>query len=125
MTRPDLSVRLGSLTLANPILCASGTFGYGIEAPERPRGFGAIVTKTITLEPRAGNRPPRIVETPSGVLNSIGLQNVGVERFIVEKLPALREIGTPVCVSIGGGRSRSSKSWPLVWSPKRESRPMN
>ena len=102
MMRPDLSIRLGSLTLANPILCASGTFGYGIEAPRAAARLGAIVTKTITLEPRAGNRPPRIVETPSGVLNSIGLQNVGVERFIAEKLPALRDLGTPLCVSIGG-----------------------
>jgi dihydroorotate dehydrogenase (NAD+) catalytic subunit len=102
MSGPDLSVRLGALTLANPVLCASGTFGYGIEEPEAAAALGMIVTKTITLEPRAGNRPPRIVETPSGMLNSIGLQNVGVVRFISEKLPALREIRTPICVSVGG-----------------------
>lgn len=102
MSGPDLSIRLGSLTLMNPVLCASGTFGYGTEAPSAAARLGGIVTKTITLEPRAGNRPPRIVETPAGLLNSIGLQNVGVARFISEKLPALRAAGVPICVSIGG-----------------------
>ncbi len=102
MSRPDLSIRLGPLTLMNPVLCASGTFGYGTEAPAAAARLGGIVTKTITLEPRAGNRPPRIVETPAGILNSIGLQNVGVVRFVAEKLPALRDAGLTVCVSIGG-----------------------
>jgi len=99
---PDLSVRVGSLSLVNPVLCASGTFGYGIEAPVAAARLGGIVTKTITKEPRAGNRPPRIVETPSGLLNSIGLQNVGVDRFLSEKLPQLRDLGIPIIVSVGG-----------------------
>jgi len=109
--RVDLSVRLGSLTLANPVLCASGTFGYGIEEAEAARRLGAIVTKTVTRESRAGNPPPRIVETPAGMLNSIGLQNVGVVRFVAEKLPALRDIGVPIVVSIGG---RSAEDFEAV-----------
>jgi dihydroorotate dehydrogenase (NAD+) catalytic subunit len=99
---PDLAVRIGPIRLANPVLCASGTFGYGLEIEGEARRLGGIVTKTITLEPRAGNPPPRIVETPSGMLNSIGLQNVGVERFLEEKLPSLRSLGPPIIVSIGG-----------------------
>ncbi|MFB3906839.1 MAG: dihydroorotate dehydrogenase [Candidatus Eisenbacteria bacterium] len=99
---PDLAVRVGRLRLPNPILCASGTFGYGTENPEAAARLGGIVTKTITREPRAGNAPPRIVETPSGMLNSIGLQNVGVERFLAEKLPGLRALGVPLVVSVGG-----------------------
>ncbi len=102
MSRVDLSVEVGSLHLPNPVLCASGTFGYGLEEKEAARYLGGIVTKTVTREPRSGNRPPRIVETPSGMLNSIGLQNVGVVRFIAEKLPLLRELEVPIVVSIGG-----------------------
>jgi len=102
LSGPDLHVRVGSLVLANPVLCASGTFGYGIEAPYAASRLGAIVTKTITIEPRSGNRPPRLVETPAGLLNSVGLQNVGVDRFLAEKLPKLRELGPPVIVSVGG-----------------------
>jgi dihydroorotate dehydrogenase (NAD+) catalytic subunit len=100
-------VRVGPLTLANPVLTASGTFGYGDEEPEltRVRELGGIVTKTLTCEPRAGNPPPRICETPSGMLNSIGLQNVGVERFCREKLPKLAALGVPVIVSVGGRRA--------------------
>ena len=90
------------MQLDNPVLSASGTFGYGTEAPAAASHLGGIVTKTITLEPRSGNPPPRIAETPAGLLNSIGLQNVGVERFLSEKLPALREAGRPVVVSVGG-----------------------
>ncbi len=102
MSRIDLSVEIGDLRLRNPVLCASGTFGYGIEQPAAAIRLGGIVTKTLTIEPRAGNPPPRIVETPSGMLNSIGLQNVGVERFIAEKLPDLRALGTAIVVSVGG-----------------------
>jgi dihydroorotate dehydrogenase (NAD+) catalytic subunit len=102
MSAPDLSVGIGPLRLANPVLCASGTFGYGMEVPATASRLGGIVTKTITLEPRSGNPPPRIVETPAGMLNSIGLQNVGVVRFVNEKLPALRALGVPIVVSIGG-----------------------
>jgi len=102
MIQPDLSVRVGSLMLVNPVLCASGCFGYGIEEPLAAARLGGIVTKTITLEPRSGNPLPRIVETPAGLLNSIGLQNVGVARFLTEKLPALRELNVPIVVSVGG-----------------------
>jgi dihydroorotate dehydrogenase (NAD+) catalytic subunit len=107
VTSAALEVRLGPLVLPNPVLTASGTFGYGDEEPEltRVRRLGGIVTKTITLEPRAGNPPPRIRETPSGMLNSIGLQNVGVERFRREKLPRLAALGVPVIVSVGGRRA--------------------
>lgn len=102
MIPPDLAVEIGGLRLRNPVLCASGTFGYGTEHVEASARLGGIVTKTITLEPRAGNPPPRIVETPSGMLNSIGLQNVGVEKFVEEKLPPLRSLGTAIIVSVGG-----------------------
>jgi dihydroorotate dehydrogenase (NAD+) catalytic subunit len=102
MSRVDLRAHVGAIDLPNPVLCASGTFGYGIEQPDAAAGLGGIVTKTVTVEPRAGNPPPRIVETPSGMLNSIGLQNVGVERFMVDKLPAIVKVGIPVIVSVGG-----------------------
>jgi dihydroorotate dehydrogenase (NAD+) catalytic subunit len=100
----DLGVRLGPLRLANPVMTASGTFGYGDEHPELTgaRDLGAVVTKTITLEPRAGNPPPRLCETPAGLLNSIGLQNVGVQRFAREILPGLARLGPPIVVSVGG-----------------------
>ncbi len=100
----SLRTRLGPLTLTTPILVASGTVGYGPEL-DRLGGLddvGAIVTKTITLEPRAGNPPPRIVETPAGMLNSIGLANVGLERFLAEVLPEVLGLGLPVIVNIGG-----------------------
>lgn len=106
----DLSVTLGRLALPNPVLCASGTFGYGLEEPIAAARLGGIVTKTITREPRAGNAPPRIVETPAGMLNSIGLQNVGVVRFLAEKLPALRELQVPIIVSVGGRTAEEFES---------------
>ncbi|MBI4574949.1 MAG: dihydroorotate dehydrogenase [Planctomycetes bacterium] len=101
-----LAVRVGPLDLANPVMAASGTFGYGTElAPFMDPGrLGAIVGKSISLEPREGNPPPRTVETPAGLLNSIGLQNPGLERFLEEKLPALRAFGTRVVVNIVGER---------------------
>ncbi|MFZ2447205.1 MAG: dihydroorotate dehydrogenase [Syntrophobacteraceae bacterium] len=101
---PDLSVQLGPLRLKNPVMTASGTFGYGEEyAGLTDLGrLGAIVVKGISLEPRAGNPPPRLVETPSGLINAIGLENVGAERFITVKLPYLRRVGTPVIVNIFG-----------------------
>jgi dihydroorotate dehydrogenase (NAD+) catalytic subunit len=107
VSRPSLVVTLGPVRLPNPVLTASGTFGYGEEEPNLTglRGLGGIVTKTVTLEPRAGHAPPRIWETPAGVLNSIGLQNVGVDRFLTEKLPPLVAFGVPVIVSIGGRRA--------------------
>lgn len=102
----DLSVELGPLALENPVMCASGTFGYGDEHPDLTgaRSLGALVTKTVTLEPRAGNPPPRLCETPAGLLNSIGLQNVGLQVFVREVLPRLSALGPPVIVSVGGSR---------------------
>ena len=100
----DLSVRLGRLELANPLLTASGTFGYGLEFAhlvELPR-LGGLVTKGLSLEPIAGNPPPRICETRGGMLNSIGLQNIGVERFIHDVLPHLAAIDSRVIVNLFG-----------------------
>lgn len=100
----NLEVTIGALRLANPVMNASGTMGYGHEHAQltKAASLGAIVSKTITFAPRAGNPAPRLCETPAGVLNSIGLQNVGVERFVREHLVRLLELGPPVIVSIGG-----------------------
>ncbi len=100
----DLSVDIGSLRLANPVLTASGTFGYGAEFADFMdlNRLGGLITKTVTLEPRPGNAPPRICETPAGMLNSIGLPNVGVGQFIVEKWPFLETLTTAVIVNIAG-----------------------
>ena len=100
----NLEVKIGKITLKNPVIAASGTFGYG----EEMSGFfdtgklGAIVTKTITLKPRKGNPTPRIVETPQGMLNSIGLENKGLKDFIFNKVPILEKLNTNVIVSIAG-----------------------
>jgi dihydroorotate dehydrogenase (NAD+) catalytic subunit len=104
----DLTVRVGPLTLRNPILTASGTFGYGDEYAHVVdlAQLGGVITKTVTLAPRAGNAPVRIAETPSGMLNSIGLENVGLERYVREKLPKLRSLGATVIVSVGGETPR-------------------
>ena len=100
----DLSVSLGRLQLANPIMVASGTFGYAreMEAFVDLRRLGAILPKTITAQPRAGNAPARTVETPAGMLNSIGLDNDGIEAFIAHHLPYLESLSTPIIVSIAG-----------------------
>jgi len=100
--RADLSTEIGPLKLASPLVAASGTFGYGQEYAGAAdlAAFGAITTKSITPAPVAGNRPPRLAETPSGLMNSIGLENVGLERFRAEKLPALREISPSVKVFV-------------------------
>jgi dihydroorotate dehydrogenase (NAD+) catalytic subunit len=102
--RVDLSVRVGSLALRNPILTASGTFGYGDEYAHVVdlSAIGGVVTKTVTVKPRAGNAPQRVAETAAGMLNSIGLENVGLERFRDEKLPRLRELEATVIASVGG-----------------------
>lgn len=102
--KPDLSVKLGPLRLDNPVLTASGTFGYGLEfKPFLDLGrLGGLVTKGLSPKPRQGNPPPRIVETPAGMLNSIGLQNVGVDAFIAEKLPELRRHRTAVVANVFG-----------------------
>jgi dihydroorotate dehydrogenase (NAD+) catalytic subunit len=101
-TMSNLSVTIGRLKLKNPVMVASGTFGYAEEYADfiDLKKLGAIVTKTITVKPRQGNPPPRTCETPGGMLNSIGLENPGLENFLREKLPALKEIGCPIIVSI-------------------------
>jgi len=100
----SLEVKLGPLKLKNPVLTASGTCGYGEELADWMdlSSLGAIVTKTVTRLPRAGNPSPRTCETSSGMLNAIGLQNVGVERFIEEKLPFLHSLGVSLIVNIAG-----------------------
>jgi dihydroorotate dehydrogenase (NAD+) catalytic subunit len=99
-----LEVNIGKLQLRNPVMTASGTFGYGEEYSEfiDLNRLGAIVVKGLSLLPKEGNPVPRIVETPSGMLNSIGLQNIGVERFIREKIPFLKQFSTPVIVNFFG-----------------------
>ncbi|HYM20263.1 MAG TPA: dihydroorotate dehydrogenase [Candidatus Kapabacteria bacterium] len=98
----DLSVEIAGVRFAHPIFVASGTFGYGSEASRfcDISGIGAIVTKSVSWKPRPGNYPRRIVETPSGMLNSIGLANVGVEVFVKEKLPYLAEFDTKIIANI-------------------------
>ncbi len=100
----DLRVTIGSLELQNPVMTASGTFGYAREFDDFVdlRRLGAVVVKGISLAPRAGNPPPRIVETACGMLNAIGLENVGVDRFISEKMPYLSALGIPIFVNILG-----------------------
>ena len=102
MSKVDLSVKIGSLTLRNPIMLASGTVGYGNEISEFTdlNKLGGIVTKSLSLKPRKGNPPQRIVETPSGMLNAIGLANVGVEAFIKEKIPFLKMYDVPLICNI-------------------------
>ena len=100
----DLSADLGKLKLKNPVIAASGTFGYGSEFADffDPALLGAVVAKGLSLKPRPGNPPPRMMETPSGMLNAIGLQNVGLEAFIRDKLPWLVERGVTVVANILG-----------------------
>jgi dihydroorotate dehydrogenase (NAD+) catalytic subunit len=102
--KPNLEVSLGPLRLKNPVMTASGTFGYGLEFSTHLdlRRLGALVTKGLSPEPREGNPPQRIVETCGGMLNSIGLQNVGVEAFCRDKLPRLRELGATVVCNVFG-----------------------
>jgi dihydroorotate dehydrogenase (NAD+) catalytic subunit len=101
MSTPDLSTELCGIPLPNPVLLASGTCGYGTELSPFVdlSQLGGIVTKSLTLEPRQGNPPPRVMETPAGMLNAIGLENVGVDCFLEEKLPALPP-GLPVVASV-------------------------
>src|SRR3954469_23856813 len=100
----DLSVSLGRLHLKNPILVASGTFGYAREMAGALDFslLGGIIPKTVTRPPRAGNPPPRTVETPSGMLNAIGLDNDGIDHFITHHLPYLRTLPTAVMGNIAG-----------------------
>jgi dihydroorotate dehydrogenase (NAD+) catalytic subunit len=102
--KPNLEVEIAGIKLKNPVMTASGTFGYGEEfSPfiDLDR-LGAMVLKGITLKPKSGNPPPRVMETPSGMLNAIGLQNVGVEVLIKEKLPYLKKFNTSVIINISG-----------------------
>jgi len=107
----DLSVSISRLKLKNPVMTASGTFGYGEEYSEFVdlNQLGAIVVKGISLKPMEGNPSPRICETPCGMLNAIGLQNVGLKRFIKEKLPYLRRFDTKVIVNILGNTMQEYK----------------
>lgn len=101
---PDLSVRIGPLVLPNPVGVASGTFGYGQEYQELVDigRLGALYTKAVSVEPKAGNKPPRLVETPSGLINSIGLANPGLKVFLDEKIPFLQHLCCPVLVNVVG-----------------------
>jgi dihydroorotate dehydrogenase (NAD+) catalytic subunit len=100
----DLSVKLGNRILPNPVGVASGTFGYGSEYEELIdiSKLGAIYTKAVTLKPRPGNDIPRIIETPSGILNSIGLANVGIDKFISEKIPYLQNLPCAIIANVAG-----------------------
>ena len=100
----DMTVQVGPLSFPTPVLVASGTFGFGEEYAQYIdlRQLGGIVTKAVTLRPRAGNPGPRVYETAAGMLNAIGLQNPGVEVAVAEKLPALVEVGVPVLVNVAG-----------------------
>ncbi len=100
----DLSVKIGALRLQNPVLAASGTFGYGIEFAHLGdlNRLGGIVVKGLSREPMEGAPAPRICETPSGMLNAVGLQNVGVRTFVAEKLPALRQFQTAIVANVFG-----------------------
>ena len=104
MTKPDLSVQIGNLALKNPVMTASGTFGYGHEFQDfyDINQLGALVVKAVTLEPRIGNKTPRIAETPAGILNAIGLQNPGLDVFMKKELPGLQKLTAPVIVNIAG-----------------------
>src|SRR5262249_37134071 len=100
----DLAVTLGRLHLQNPILVASGTFGYAreMEGVVDLARLGGIIPKTVTRQPRIGNPPPRTVETPSGMLNAIGLDNDGIDHFIAHHLPYLRTLPTAIIANIAG-----------------------
>ena len=100
----DLRVSIGSIRLKNPIIAASGTFGYGVEFAQLVdlNRLGGIVVKGLSAQPIAGNPSPRMYDTPSGILNSIGLQNVGVRAFVAEKLPQLRHVDTAIIANVFG-----------------------
>ncbi len=103
-TTPNMTINLGGLTIKNPVTVASGTFGYGQEYDQYfdINQLGAVTVKSLSLKPRAGNRPPRLVETPAGMLNAIGLQNVGIDAYLRDKLPYLRERNCTIIGNIYG-----------------------
>lgn len=100
----DLSCSLGPLRLKNPVVVAAGTFGYGVEFQDFVdlSSLGAVISKTLTLAPRAGNPAPRVVETPAGMLNAVGLQNVGIEEFAKTQWPQLQKFQVPQIISVAG-----------------------
>lgn len=102
--KPQMRVDIGGIEIKNPVMTASGTFGYASEFKDLIdlNRLGAIVVKGLSLEPSMGNPPPRIVETPCGMLNAIGLENVGLAAFVKEKLPFLRRLDTPIFVNVYG-----------------------
>ena len=104
MQRPDMSVAIAGIAMRNPVMTASGTFGYGAEFADYLdlESIGAMITKGLSLRPKAGNPTPRIVETSGGMLNAIGLQNVGIDAFIEQKLPYLKNVNTPVIANLYG-----------------------
>jgi dihydroorotate dehydrogenase (NAD+) catalytic subunit len=104
MTSKNLYVNIGGITLKNPVMTASGTFGYGkeFESFVDLNRLGGIIVKGLSLNPSKGNAPPRIIETPSGMLNAIGLENIGIETFIREKVSYLKTFSTPIFVNIYG-----------------------
>jgi dihydroorotate dehydrogenase (NAD+) catalytic subunit len=103
-SKPDLRVTVGSISLKNPVIAASGTFAYGIEFSHLVdlNRLGGIVVKGLSLQPMVGNPAPRMCETPGGIVNSIGLQNIGVRAFVAEKLPQLRRFDTAVIANVFG-----------------------
>ncbi len=100
----DLSVEITGIRFKNPIFVASGTFGYGLELKDSipVDKIGAIVTKGLTINPKIGNPPPRLVETPCGLINSIGLENIGIREFVEKKLPDLKKLGVRIVANISG-----------------------
>jgi len=100
----DLSIKLGRISLNNPIVVAAGTFGFGEEYAKLIdlNKLGGIITKTVTLKPREGNPPPRLAETPAGLLNAIGLENPGIDVFLEEKMPFLSQFEAALIVNIAG-----------------------
>ena len=110
---PDLSARVGSVLLKNPVMSASGTFGYGLEFMPfyDISRLGAVIVKGLSLLPTPGNPPGRIVETPAGMLNAIGLQNIGVERFVNEVAPRLDDAAPCTSRTSTDARSRSTRRW--------------
>lgn len=102
--KPSLDIEIGALNMKNPVMTASGTFGYGVEFSDLMDlgKLGAIVVKGLSLKPVPGNPPPRIAETACGMLNAIGLENIGIEAFVRDKLPLLKEFKTPIIANIYG-----------------------
>ena len=107
----DLSVKIGRLSLKNPVMTASGTFGYGLEFADfiPLDGLGGIIVKGTTLKPREGNDYPRMAETPSGMLNCVGLQNKGVDYFCEHIYPQIKDIDTNMIVNVSGSSPEDSR----------------